>query len=112
MKDVPPPGNVEALTLERWWMAPHVKAERTDQPEESDHARKAEAGMGKVRRQWFLNRGRRLRAKVIPGIVPPAKSGHLPAAWSVNAGMDLDKRRPQAPGLEAGITGTGTGRGH
>ena len=67
--------------------------------------------MGEVRRRWF-NKGRRLHARVIPAAFPSGKTGHISGAMDVDMdrqrepGMDLDKRRPQAPRVEAGITGT------
>ena len=51
-------------------------------------------------------------ARVIPAAFPSGKTGHISGAMDVNMdrqrehGMDLDKRRPQAPRVEAGITGT------
>ena len=56
----------------------------------------------------FLNRGLWLHARVIPAAFPSGKTGHISRAVDANLevnGMDLDKRRPQAPGVEAGITG-------
>ena len=50
--------------------------------------------------------GCRLRAKVIPAAFPSGKTGHISGAMGREPGMDSDKRRPQAPGVEAGITGT------
>ena len=67
--------------------------------------------MGEVRGR-FLNRGLRLHARVIPAAFPSGKTGHISGAMDVNLdrqrepGMDSDKRRPQAPSVEAGITGT------
>ena len=69
-----------------------------------------DARMGKVRGR-FLNRGLWPHAKVIPAAFPSGKTGHISRAMDVNMdrqrepGMDSDKRRPQAPRVEAGITG-------
>ena len=43
-----------------------------------------------------------------PGSVPQRKDRPHLQGHGREPGMDLDKRRPQAPGVEAGITGTGT----
>ena len=71
----------------------------------------ADAAMGKARMR-LSHRGLRLHAKVIPAAFPSGKTGHIFGAMDVNLarqrepGMDSDKRRTQAPGVEAGITGT------
>ena len=63
--------------------------------------------MGKARRR-FLNRGLWLHARVIPAAFPSGKTGRISGAMDVNLdrqrehGMDSDKRRTQAPGMEAG----------
>ena len=70
-----------------------------------------DAGMGKARRK-LSHRGLRLHARVIPVAFPIGKTGHISGGMDVNMdrqrehGMDSDKRRPQAPSVEAGVTGT------
>ena len=67
--------------------------------------------MGKARMR-LSHRGLWLHARVIPAAFPSGKTGRISGAMDVNLdrqrepGMDSDKRRPQAPGVEAGITGT------
>ena len=67
--------------------------ERGHQPEEFDHARRPLPGWARPRAS----------CQGEPGIVKdlPHLRGH-----GREPGMDSDKRRPQAPGVEAGITGT------
>ena len=70
-----------------------------------------DARMGKARMR-LSHRGLWLHARVIPAAFPSGKTGHISGAMDVNLarqrepGMDSDKRRPQAPRVEAGITGT------
>ena len=76
--------------------------ERGNQP---DHAPKTRPEWA---RAWarFLNRGLWLHAKVEPGSVRKRKDLPHLRGHGREPGMDSDKRRPQAPGVEAGITGT------
>ena len=52
-----------------------------------------------------FNRGAGFTPRRIPAAFPSGKTGHISGAMD-EPGMTLDKRRPQAPGVEAGITGT------
>ena len=67
--------------------------------------------MGKARMR-LSHRGLWLHARVIPAAFPSGKTGHISRAMDVNMdrqrehGMDSDKRRLKAPGVEAEITGT------
>ena len=56
--------------------------------------------MGEARRRWFLDR-------VIPEAFTSGKTCRiiLGRRRTPGEGMDLDKRRPQAPGEEAGTVG-------
>ena len=66
--------------------------------------------MGKARMR-LSHRGLWLHAKVIPAAFLSGKTGHISGAMDVNMdrqrepGMDSDKRRPQAPGVDVRITG-------
>ena len=116
VKDLPPHRECErALTLERRWRAPRVEAGITG-PQMRQSTRvtssfpQADAAMGEVRRR-LSHRGLWLHARVIPAAFPSGKTGRISGAMDVNLdrqrepGMDSDKRRPQAPSVEAGITG-------
>ena len=110
MKDVPPLRECErALTLEPRWRAPRVEAGITGTGTRSltRSCPQGDARMGKARMR-VPHRCLWLHARVIPAAFPSGKTGHISGAMDVNMdrqrepGMDLDKRRPQAPGPRRG----------
>ncbi len=64
----------------------------------------ADAAMGKVRRR--LSQGPVASRQGHPGSVPKREDRPHLRGHGREHGMDSDKRRPQAPSVEAGITGT------